>query len=261
MPHKIILFGTIPSAEEILRFFDAREDCEVIGVVTNDNPIAKWRTAQTRTPVPDTADEYGIDIIDQSDITNLDPDIGFTVRYNRILGEDILNAFSDEVVNFHGGYLPEYRGVDTATHVLLNGEDWHGATLHYLNSGIDTGPLLKRKQCRVAPEDTSYSLYLKGERLLWDLFVNNVDKILSGAVDPIPQDEVETDRKPRNYRREYLQGEREVDPNADPDEKLRRIRAFDFPTHDPAYMTIDNRKIELRTGWNKSHSSGLVLFE
>lgn len=253
MSREIVVFGTIPMAAEVLRFFDAREDCDVVGVVTSDSPIAEWRIAQTRTPVPDVADRFGIDVMDHSDVVAVDPDLGFTVRYNRILAEDVLNAFSDGVVNFHGGHLPEYRGVDAATHVLLNGEAWHGATLHYLDSGVDTGPVIGRKRCRVDPKDTSYSLYLKGERLLWSLFVNNIDVILNENVDPVPQNELESDREPRNYHRKDLQGEREVNPNADPAEQLRRIRAFDFPTHDPAFMSIGGETVELRTGWNEAH--------
>lgn len=254
MPREIVVFGTIPMAAEVLRFLDAHEDCDVVGVVTSDSPIAEWRVAQTPTPVPDVADRLGIDVVNHSDVVAVGPDVGFTVRYNRILSEDVLNAFSDGVVNFHGGHLPEYRGVDAATHVLLNGEAWHGVTLHYLDPGVDTGPVIGRKRCRVNPKDTSYSLYLKGERLLWALFVNNIDAILSKNVDPVPQDELESDREPRNYRRKDLQGEREVDPSADSAEQLRRIRAFDFPTHDPAFISIGGESVELRTGWNEAHS-------
>ena len=60
-----------------------------------------------------------------------------------ILREPLLSAFDGRIINIHLGLSPYYRGAGTNFWPLVNGEpEYVGATIHYLDAGIDTGPML-----------------------------------------------------------------------------------------------------------------------
>ena len=60
-----------------------------------------------------------------------------------ILKGDILSRFEGQLLNIHLGLSPYYRGAGTNFWPLVNGEpEFVGATIHYLDAGIDTGPII-----------------------------------------------------------------------------------------------------------------------
>lgn len=60
-----------------------------------------------------------------------------------ILKEPLLSAFEGRIINLHLGLSPYYRGAGTNFWPLVNGEpEYVGATIHYLDAGIDTGPMI-----------------------------------------------------------------------------------------------------------------------
>ena len=76
-----------------------------------------------------------------------------------ILREPLLSAFDGRIINIHLGLSPYYRGAGTNFWPLVNREpEYVGATIHYLDAGIDTGPILAHAQAdhrRVATARTT----------------------------------------------------------------------------------------------------------
>lgn len=62
------------------------------------------------------------------------------------------------IVNLHFAPLPEFRGRYSAGHALRLGVGTFGATLHYVDEGIDTGPIIDRRLVPVLPDDDVASL-------------------------------------------------------------------------------------------------------
>lgn len=256
MTQEVIVFGFVPLAEKVIWHLYGLRSAKIAGVVTVDQELPEWRSTNSEAPVTETCEELNIPIVEEQDVTNHAPDIGLTVRYPHILSEKILNAFDYGVINFHGGHLPEYRGAHAANHVLLNNEKWHGATLHFCDPSIDTGPIVDRQKFKVQEKDTCYTLYQKAKIALWNMYVNNIANILSRDVNPISQSDVEVHSEPTTYYRDDIKGKKEIKLSSNPDDVLRLIRAFDFPTHKPAYTKIGGEEVHLRTGWNDSWPKG-----
>jgi len=250
MVQDIIVFGSVPLAEKVIWHLHGLRETNIVGVVTIDRDLPSWRSTSSDAPVVDACDELDIPIIDKKSIVDLKPDIGFTVRYPEILPKEILESFDYGVINFHGGHLPEYRGVHAANHALLNNEQWHGATLHFCDPGIDTGSIIARQKFEIEEKDTCYTLFQKSKITLWNLYVNNIDDIVMRNNKFVSQSSLEVYSEPTTYYRDDIENKKQVDLNSDSDDLLRRIRAFDFPTHKPAYTKVGNKEIHLRTGWN-----------
>jgi len=104
-------------------------------------------------------------------------DIVICVMYDKILSKDLLE--NKRCYNFHAGLLPNYRGVGIFTWVILNGEKETGITLHEMDEGLDTGPVIAFSRFGVDENSTSYSLYNQGMDSLFDLFKEYFHKLLT----------------------------------------------------------------------------------
>ena len=83
----------------------------------------------------------------------LRPDVVF-VFGTGILRDPVLTAFAGRIINLHLGLSPYYRGAGTNFWPLVNREpEYVGATIHYLDAGIDTGPILAHARPAIAHGD------------------------------------------------------------------------------------------------------------
>jgi folate-dependent phosphoribosylglycinamide formyltransferase PurN len=86
------------------------------------------------------------------------PDVVF-VFGTGILGEPLLSTFAGRIINIHLGLSPYYRGAGTNFWPLVNREpELVGATIHYLDAGIDTGPILVHARPPVERGDGPHDL-------------------------------------------------------------------------------------------------------
>jgi methionyl-tRNA formyltransferase len=97
-----------------------------------------------------------------SEIQSLRPEIGVSVLFDYILEPDFLGLFPKGVINLHPSYLPYNRGQYPNVWSIVDNTP-AGVTLHFLDSGIDTGDIISRKQVPVEMVDTGESLYRKLE--------------------------------------------------------------------------------------------------
>lgn len=72
-----------------------------------------------------------------------------------------INELNVELVNFHPGILPKYRGLFTNFYAKKNGEKEIGITFHKISKQIDSGPILSILKISVEDDDTIYNLYRK----------------------------------------------------------------------------------------------------
>ena len=123
--------------------------------------------------------------------------LGVVSSYGRILSTEIINAFPCGIVNLHLSRLPEYRGANTLQWTIINGATETAATLHYIDEGIDTGPVVASKSVIITPDDDALSLQKKlidAGRILLKTWL----PILAlGKVEADPQDEEKAKYWPR----------------------------------------------------------------
>lgn len=105
-------------------------------------------------------------------------DIFISVMYDQILKKDFLNK--RRCYNFHAGLLPDYRGVGISSWVILNGEKETGVTLHEIDAGLDTGPIIARRKFPVTNTSTANSLYRNSMHEMINLFKDYFVKIITG---------------------------------------------------------------------------------
>jgi len=107
-----------------------------------------------------------------------------------LLREEILNIPSIGILNCHSGILPNYRGMDVVEWTAIEENIQPigiGASLHLMDKGVDTGPILISQRLDLKPDDTFESIRERIDSLLVSLMVKGVCGLRDGAVQPQPQ--------------------------------------------------------------------------
>ncbi|MFI5781964.1 formyltransferase family protein [Nocardia sp. NPDC051570] len=113
--------------------------------------------------------------------------IVFSINNATILRTPILDK-GFRIYNIHNGLLPRHRGLPEAAivYAILNGDTTYGATLHEIDHGVDTGPVLDIEQFPITPADRFQDIMLEGLRACTRLFENNLDAIATNRTTPLP---------------------------------------------------------------------------
>lgn len=74
-------------------------------------------------------------------------ELGFSVLGSHIYTPEEIEATPLGIVNLHLAPLPAYRGFYSFSHAIANGEEEFSVTLHYVDEGIDTGPIIATARC------------------------------------------------------------------------------------------------------------------
>lgn len=88
----------------------------------------------------------------------LHPDFILVWSYSMILPKTVIEVPRYGALNMHGGILPEYRGGHVLQWAIINGEKETGITLHYMDEGIDTGPVVAESRFPIEWSDDAASV-------------------------------------------------------------------------------------------------------
>ena len=105
-----------------------------------------------------------------------------------VIPEMIIDRFPNRIINIHPSLIPsfcgtEYYGLKVHEGALLRGVKLTGATVHFVDKGTDTGPIILQKAVEVLPEDTPKSLQQRVmEQAEWVIMPKAIDLIANGKV-------------------------------------------------------------------------------
>ena len=87
------------------------------------------------------------------------PDLVVTAGFMKLLGPAFLDRFAGRIVNSHPALLPAFPGPHPVADALAHGVRVTGATVHLVDAGVDTGPILAQRAVEVLPDDTEERLH------------------------------------------------------------------------------------------------------
>lgn len=107
-------------------------------------------------------------------LKDLNPDIILSNNFHQILSHKILDIPKIGCINVHPGILPLYRGLLPHFWSMVNQDKEGGVTIHYMDRGVDTGPILLEEKFLIDKKDSFYNTWKKtadtGSRLLKKYF-------------------------------------------------------------------------------------------
>jgi UDP-4-amino-4-deoxy-L-arabinose formyltransferase/UDP-glucuronic acid dehydrogenase (UDP-4-keto-hexauronic acid decarboxylating) len=170
-------------------------------------------------------------------IRDAKPDHIFCIGGMQIIPKEVLDIPTLGTFNIHPALLPKYRGRFSTVHALFNNEKETGATLHFMDEGLDSGPIVAQERFPITETDTGRTLYDKFTQAGTTLFTALVADLVAGKkIVSTPQNESEATYYPKG-----LPGDGKIDWNWDGKTIERFIRAMTFEPFPPADFTIGDK--------------------
>lgn len=128
-------------------------------------------------PPADHPDRASWDRALAAGVAAFEPDLVLCAGFMRILGPAFLAAYEGRIVNTHPSLLPAFPGAHAVRDALAYGVRVTGCTVHLVDAGVDTGPVLAQEPVEVLARDDEKSLHARIKAVERDLFVGTVGRM------------------------------------------------------------------------------------
>lgn len=187
---KRILFVGIPDMAFICLEACFQEHINIVGVM-GPKPTHHMYSA-----FKDFVKNKGLNFIEYTDlkapdflqkIKDLNIDLGVVCSFNYKIPEELLNSVKDGFINLHPSLLPEYRGANPYSRVILNKEKVTGVTLHHMNNEFDRGDIILQLTCPIEEYETMGSLFNKTNDMCVEMLIATLKEYEVRQLPAIPQ--------------------------------------------------------------------------
>lgn len=235
---RVLYMGRKRVAARCLERLAADPRFEVAAVVT-DHHLERSATAEL-------ARKLGLPLVDLDEAKRavetkeLRYDLGLSMLYWRRLKGCFLGHPQFGTINFHPAPLPEYKGVGGYNLAVLHRLDRWAVSAHFIDAGIDTGPIIKKNWFVIDPAaETAQSIERESQAQL-ELLFNEVMELVATAPGDVP---TTPSASGVSLTRAELEAMKAVDVQSD--DVDAKVRAFWFPPYDGAYIEIGGERYTL----------------
>lgn len=122
-----------------------------------------------------------------AEVAELKPDLIVLAGFMRVLGSPLLERFPGRIINVHPALLPSFPGHSGPQDALDGGVRISGCTVHIVDAGVDTGPILAQAAVPVLRDDTADTLHARIQAHEHRLLPSVIHQIAIGAItfDPL----------------------------------------------------------------------------
>ena len=181
----VLLSGTGSLCAALL---DAAEDpaypAEVVAVGA-DRPAAGLEHASRRgiptfvCALREHPDRAAWDRALAASVAGFEPDLVVSAGFMKIVGPAVLDAFGGRLINTHPALLPAFPGAHAVRDALAAGATVTGSTVHVVDAGVDTGPVLAQREVPVLPDDDEPRLHERIKAVERELLVETVARLVA----------------------------------------------------------------------------------
>ena len=108
-----------------------------------------------------------------------EPDLVVSAGFMKIVGPAVLGAIGGRLINTHPALLPAFPGAHAVRDALAAGVQVTGTTVHLVDAGVDTGPVLAQREVAVRPDDDEASLHERIKTVERELLVQTVAALVA----------------------------------------------------------------------------------
>ncbi|NEU31663.1 phosphoribosylglycinamide formyltransferase [bacterium LRH843] len=98
--------------------------------------------------------------------------------YMRLVGQTLLDSYEGRIINIHPSLLPSFPGLDGIAQAFRAKVKITGVTIHYVDAGMDTGPIIDQDAVRIEPTDTLETLRSKVQAVEHELYPRTLQIIV-----------------------------------------------------------------------------------
>lgn len=117
-----------------------------------------------------------------SNVLHHQPDLVILAGFMKILPESFVSALSGKLINTHPSLLPEFKGAHAVRDAIQAGATKTGVTIHYVDAGVDTGPIIVQEELQILPGESEEELHARIKVIERALLVKTVENIALGKI-------------------------------------------------------------------------------
>ena len=99
--------------------------------------------------------------------------------FMKILSKNFIKKFDGKIINIHPSLLPKYKGLNTHSRAITNGDKYAGCTVHYVTKKLDSGKIIMQKKIKITNKDNTASLAKKVLKQEYKLYPAAIMKIFN----------------------------------------------------------------------------------
>lgn len=166
------------------------------------------------------------------------PDLIITCAYGQIIPKEILDYPKYKCINIHASLLPKYRGGAPIHHAIINGDEYTGITIMYMDEAMDSGDILYQEKIKIEENDNVGTMFNKLSDLGSKMIIDFLPKFLNGEITPIKQNADEV-----TYAYNISKEDEKIDFNNNSKDIFNKIRGLNpFPV---SYTLLDDKRVKL----------------
>lgn len=100
--------------------------------------------------------------------------------YMRLIGETLLQAYKNKMINIHPSLLPSFPGMDAIGQAYRAGVQKTGVTIHFVDEGMDTGPIIAQRELTIEQTDTLESIEYKIHKIEHEFYPQVLQSLVRG---------------------------------------------------------------------------------
>ena len=203
---------------------------EIVAVYTQpDRPAGRGRRLMA-SPIKHIAEVQSIPVVQPASLreetankilASFAPEVLVVVAYGLILPSHILDTPRFGCVNVHASLLPRWRGAAPIPRAIEAGDSVSGITIMKMDSGLDTGPIIAKREVPIDDEDNSATLHDKLAQVGAELLVETLPAYVSGTVKVVEQDD-----RDATYANKLSKAEARIDWQRPASDIRNQVRAF-----------------------------------
>ena len=168
--------GKIPAAVALV--LSDVESAGILAHASERNLPAKFiPPGKFRTKLDEEAEQAYVSALREAKV-----DLVVLAGFMRVLKGDFLRAFEGRIVNIHPSLLPSFPGLEAWKQALDHGVKVTGCTVHFVDAGVDAGPIIGQQTVPVLDDDTPDSLIQRIHGAEHELYPKCVAAIARGEI-------------------------------------------------------------------------------
>ncbi len=183
-PRIVVLASGAGTLLQALLDSDIRKSIVAVGSDQSEaSALARARAADVPTfvvPMVDDREVWNIDLVQH--LQAHEADLVVTAGFMRVLGEPVIEAFENRIINSHPALLPSFPGAHAVRDAVERGVKVTGCTIHMVDEGVDTGPIIAQCPVTIDDGDTVESLHERIKEHERTLLVDVLGRIVREGV-------------------------------------------------------------------------------
>lgn len=185
----VLVSGSGTNLQAIIDRIESGEINAVVACVISNKADAYALTRAARHGIPVVvhensrfSDRKSYDAVTVDILRSHSVDLVILAGYMRILTETMVNAFPNAIMNIHPALLPSFPGLHAQQQALDYGVLFSGCTVHFVDCGTDTGPIILQSVVPVEQNDTEETLSARIQKAEHQTFATAIKLFVEGKI-------------------------------------------------------------------------------